>query len=89
MRLRDAIKTVWNNRSHLPSLARHALTLLLLNIETRRQFSEHYGDYHRNRDLRRFRLMNPGGEGGAIIGDVVYFASTVDLGGEGATRGRP
>jgi len=62
-------------------LLRHSLTLWLLNIETRRQFDEHYGDFNRARDCRPYRLMNPSSEGGAILGEVVLFAREAQIGG--------
>jgi hypothetical protein len=82
------LKTVWsllrNNFTLRPSqiafLLRHALTLWLLNVETKAAFAKHYGDFHRDRDLRPHRLLNPTSEGGAIIGDVVWFAKTVEVG---------
>lgn len=58
----------------------HPLTLFLLNLETKKQFAANYGDFHRGRDLRDYRLLNPSGEGGAILGEVVWFASSVDVG---------
>lgn len=61
-------------------LVRHALTVWLLNIETKEQFKSHYGEFNRGRDLRDYLLYNPGSEGGAIIGDVVYFVQSVRLG---------
>jgi len=82
------LKTGWtllrNNFSlrpaHLAFLFRHATKLFLFNVETRNAFAEHYGEFNRDRDLRPFRLVNPTSEGGAIIGDVVYFAKQVDIG---------
>jgi len=67
--------------SHLFFLIKHALTLLLFNNETKQQFSQHYGDFNRGRDLRAYRIFNPGSEGGAILGEVVYFVSTIELNG--------
>jgi len=61
-------------------LLRHALTLFLLNLETKDQFAAAYGDFHRGRDLRDHRLSNPTSEGGSILGEVVYFARSVELG---------
>ena len=68
------------NPQHLYFLFRHALTLLLLNLETKKQFADNYGDFHRKRDLRDYRIMNPTSEGGAILGEVVWFVSGVDVG---------
>jgi hypothetical protein len=59
---------------------RHALTLFLLNLETSKQFADNYGDFHRKRDLRDHRLLNPTSEGGAILGEVVCFASSEKVG---------
>lgn len=84
MSFRKYARLVKNNFSLKPRtvifLIHHALTLYLFNNETKKQFSENYGDFHRGRDLRDYRLSNPGAEGGAILGEVVYFASTVKLG---------
>ena len=68
------------NPLHLFFLLRHAITLLLLRLETKRQFTETYGNFNFGRDLREYGLNNFTSEGGAILGDVVYFARSVDLG---------
>jgi SAM-dependent methyltransferase len=67
--------------SHLFFLIKHALILVLFNHETKQQFSNIYGDFNRGRDLRPYRIFNPGSEGGAILGEVVHFVSTVKLNG--------
>lgn len=67
------------NPAHLFFLFRHALTLTLLNIETRGWFRRIYGDFNWERNCRSYRLLNPGSEGGAILGEVVMFAKSVDV----------
>ena len=64
------------NPHHLFFLLRHSLTLWLLNIEVKNQFKTHFGDFNWDRDCRPHRLMNPTGEGGAILGELVLFAKT-------------
>jgi len=68
------------NPQYLIFYFRHALTLFLLNLETKKQFTDNYGDFHREKDLRNYRLLNPTSEGGAILGEVVWFVSSVDVG---------
>ena len=82
------IRTFWfllcNNFTLRPSyiyfLARHGLTLLLLNIETKPQFRAAYGEFNWDRECRSHRLMNPRSEGGAILGEVVLFAKQTEVG---------
>jgi hypothetical protein len=68
------------NPRHLFFFFRHALTLFLLNLETKKQFANNYGNFHRERDLRDYRQINPTSEGGAILGEVVCFTSSVEVG---------
>ncbi len=64
---------------HLLFLARHSLQLLLLNSDVKKMFFTTYGDFNWERDCRPYRLANPTSEGGAILGDVVLLAKTVDV----------
>jgi hypothetical protein len=81
--LRKYIRLIRNNFTLNPQgvffLFRHALTLFLLNLETKKQFSDNYGDFHRERDLRGYRILNPSSEGGAILGEVVRFVSSENV----------
>ena len=82
--LRKYVRLIKNrftlNPRHLFFFFRQALTLFLLNLETQKQFADNYGDFHRDRDLRNYRLLNSTSEGGAIWGEVVWFVSSVDVG---------
>jgi hypothetical protein len=68
------------NPKNILFLFKHALTLVLLNLETKKQFEKHYGNFNRERDLRQYRVMNPGSEGGAILGDVIYLGQSAEIG---------
>lgn len=84
VRLKLFVRLLINNFTLRPSsiffLARHSLTLLLLNFETEKQFANNYGNFNRDRDLRGHRVPNPGSEGGALIGDIIFLAKSVELG---------
>jgi hypothetical protein len=84
MDMRTMFSLIRNNFTVRPRemffLMRHALTLWLMNLETRHQFQANFGDFHRGRNCRPHRLVNPSGEGGAILGEVVLMAKQTDIG---------
>ena len=65
--LRKYIRLIRNNFTlnpkHVFFFCHHVATLFLLNTETKKQFADNYGDFHRGRDLHDYRLLNPISEG--------------------------